>query len=179
MRPEDQRIRGGWLVEGFRGPEDDERIRAWRRAHAEFEPWTHDWFSVECSSDFVADDCDPDRGGRSSLIFRTRETAEKYSSRDEAIASGVRGVRHVYYVDASLFRSPEVAREEWAARRREICAGVASKPGCGMFDRSLVLFVPATDEGAAALAAVLKRMDELQAWAREQEKKFVEEAEGA
>ena len=28
----------------------------------EFQRWTHDWFFVECSSDFVADDCDPNCG---------------------------------------------------------------------------------------------------------------------
>jgi hypothetical protein len=179
MFTEDPRIRSGWLVEGFRGPEEDERIRAWRRAHPDFARWTHDWFHVECSSDFVADDSDPQGGGGSSLIFRTRETAEKYGLRDEAIASGVRRVDPVHYVDASLFRAPDVERDEWVARRREICASVASRPGCGLFERSLVLFTPATDDAAAALATALKRMDELQAWAREQEKRFVEEAEGA
>ncbi len=178
MRVEDPRIRDGWIVEGFRGPGDDEAIRAWRRAHPEFERWTHDWFYVECSADFVADDCDPDCGGGSSLIFRSRRAAEKYGARDEAVASGVRKVRPVHYVDVSPFRTPEVARDEFVARRREICTGVAGSPGCGLFERSLVLHAPATDEGAAALAAALKRMDELQGWAREQEKRFVEEAEG-
>ena len=179
MRVEDLRIRSGWLAEGFRGPDDDERIRAWRRAHPEFQRWTHDWFFVECSSDFVADDCDPNCGGGSSLIFRSREAAERYGSRDEAIASGVRPARPVHYVDASLFRTPEVAREDWLARHREICATVASREGCGLFERSLILFAPATDKGAAALAAALKTMDDLQTWAREQEKRFVEEAESA
>jgi hypothetical protein len=179
MRFEDLRIRGGWLVEGFRGPDDDERIRAWRRAHPEFVRWTHDWFYVECAADFVADDCDPTCGGGSSLIFRTRAAAEKHAARDEAIASGVRSVRPVHYADLSRFRSPDVAREAWIARRREACAAVVSMPGGGLFERSLVLFAPATDEGAARLASALKRMDELQAWAQEQEKKLVEAAEGA
>lgn len=179
MHAEDVRIRSGWLAEGFRGPGDDERIRAWRRAHPEFDRWTHDWFSVECAADFVADDCDPTCGGGSSLIFRSRAAAERYGARDEAIASGVRGIRAVHYVDVSMFRTPEVAREDWIARRRAICDAVASAPGHGLFERSLVLYAPATDEGAAALAAALKRMDELQAWAREQEKRFVEESEGA
>jgi len=179
MRPEDHRIRSGWLVEGSRGPADDEPIRAWRRAHPEFVPWTHDWFSVECSSDFVADDCDPDCGGGSSLIFRTRQTAGRYGSRDQTIASGVRRVTPVYYADASRFPMPEVAREEWFAKRLEICSSISSRPGCGFFERSAVVFAPDTEEGATVLAAVLKKMDELQTWAREQEKKFVEEAEGA
>lgn len=178
MRVEDPRIRGGWLVEGFRGPDDDERIRAWRRAHPEFQRWTHDWFYVECAADFVADDCDPTCGGGSALIFRTRATAEKYGARDEAVASGVRGIRPVHYADVSPFRSPEVKREEWLARRGEICSSVVSMGG-GLFERSLVLFAPGTEEGAAALAFALKRWEELQAWAREQEKRLVEMAEGA
>jgi hypothetical protein len=90
----------------------------------------------------------------------------------------VRSITPVHYVDASRFSPPEIAREEWIARRREISAHTASGPGCGLFQRAQVLFAPATDDGAAALAAFLKGMDELQAWAREQEKKFVEEAEG-
>ncbi len=178
MRPEDPRIRGGWLVEGSRGPDDDQRIRSWRRGNPAFAPWSHDWFAVECSADFVADDCEPGGGGGSSLLFRTRETAHKCGARAEAVASGVRGVRPVHYVDASGFRAPDVAREEWVARRREICGRMASEPGCGWFERSSILFAPATDEGAAALGDALRSMDELQAWAREQEKRFVEEAEG-
>ena len=178
MHHEDPRIRSGWLVEGFRGPEDDDRIRAWRKAHPEFVRWTHDWFSVECSTDFIADDCDPACGGGSALIFRTHATAEKYGARDAAIASGVRTIKPVLYVDGSLFRAPEVAREEWLARRKEICAAIAGRPGCGVFERSLVLYAPKTDEGTNELHGALRRLDELQAWAHEQEKRFVEEAEG-
>lgn len=177
MRIDDPRIQRGWLAHTVRTQEEVERVRRWRRAHAEFAPWTIDWFSVECAPDVVADDFDPVRGTGSALLFRTRTGAEKFGAREEVVASGVRPLEPVYYADVSRLRAPEVVRQEWAARLRHLGEGLARLPGAGRLDVSGVFFAPATDEGATALAAALESVDAIQEWAREQEMRFVEGAE--
>ncbi|MFL5300932.1 MAG: hypothetical protein ACJ79R_11390 [Anaeromyxobacteraceae bacterium] len=70
-------------------------------------------------------------------------------------------------------------RQEYAARLRAVGASLAGAPGAGPLGDSGVLVAPATDDGARALAAALDGVDMLQAWARQQDLRLVEEAEGA
>ncbi len=179
MRIDDPRIQQGWLAYTSPGPADVARVRAWRRAHPEFAPWTAAWFSVECAPDVVADDFDPVRGTGSAFLFRTRAAAERFGAREQVVASGVRPVEPVYYADVSRLRAPGFVLQECAARLRRVGESLAAVAGAGRLDVSGVFFAPATDAGSAALEDALVAVDEIQAWARQQDARLVEEAEGA
>jgi hypothetical protein len=179
MRIVDPRIQEGWLVYTSPPPADVARVRAWRRSHPEFAPWTIEWFSVECAPDVVADDFDPVRGTGSAFLFRTRAAAERFGAREQVVASGVRPIQPVYYADVSRLRAPDFVRQECAARLRRVAEALARTPDAGRLDVSGVVFAPATDSGGAALEVALGAVDEIQAWARQQEALLVEEAEGA
>lgn len=173
------RLKQGWLAYTSSTPEDIARVRAWRGSRPDFAPWTVDWFSVECAPCVVADDFDPVRGTGSAFLFRARGCAEKFGAREAVVASGVRPLQAVYYADVPRLYAPEVIRQEYALRLRRVGEGLATLPGAGRLDASGVFFVPATDAGAEALAAALERVDEIQRWARQQDLRLVEEAEGA
>ncbi len=179
MRIDDPRIRQGWLVYTSPRPEDANRVSAWRRAHAEFAPWTIDWFAVECAHDVVADDFDPVRGTGSAFLFRNRDAAEKLGAREAVVASGARPIQATWYADVSRLRAPDVVRQECASRLRRLGEKLSVLPGAGRLEVSGVFFAPATDPGAEALAVALGEVDEIYAWARAQEMRLVEEAEGA
>lgn len=179
MNPHDPRVQQGWLAYTSSTPDESARVRAWRDSRPHFSDWTVDWFSVECAPYVVADDFDPLRGTGSAILFRTRTAAEQFGARDAVVASGVRPIETVYYADVSQSYVPEALRDEYGARLRRIGESLRGLPGAGWLDAPGVLFAPATDAGADALVAALDRVEEIRTWARLQDLRLVEEAEGA
>jgi hypothetical protein len=79
-----------WFIEGSQAHGED--LDKWKRIHPEFIEWTQEWFEREFveTGELLFDDSDSDGGGESLLLFKTQAAAEKYSSRDVALASGLR-----------------------------------------------------------------------------------------
>jgi hypothetical protein len=95
------RIGHGWLVEGASEPDEDSLGR-WREDHPGFTEWTREWFDRECAAGLIADDTDGFCGGGSLLLFSARVYASKYAKRDAALASGLRSIESVYFLEFLL-----------------------------------------------------------------------------
>lgn len=90
-----------WFLDVFTDDSQEETLKVWLADHPEFECWMQKWFDENFVStgQVIYEECDMCHGGCTKLIFKTKEAALKYASREPLIASGKREIVRAIYIE--------------------------------------------------------------------------------